>query len=296
MTNSLITIITPTYNRGHLIERAIKSVLAQTYTNWELLIVDDASTDNTPEVMAQYTDERIHYIRYKNNGGNAVARNVGVKAAKGEYIAFVDSDDEYHPVYLERAMSTLNSNPNASFLWAGTKTIGVDNSEKDSIWVPKAENYPNQFLYELHVGIGRGFLINKKCFHDLNFDENLRTAVDTDFLIRLKQKFNYTVLKEILLNIHTQPESVRSNHGEKKKSYNIIIDKHKKIIEQDKYLRSKFYYKLFWLSLYDNDENLALKAYKNLPFSNFKPTILWLIFKLNSNQKAIEIHRKMSSL
>src|SRR5690606_27013976 len=161
----------------------------------------------------------------------------------------------------------------ASFLWAGTRTVAIDKSTSDSIWVPSKQKHPNQFLFELHVGIGRGFLIKKECFENIKFDEILRTSVDTDFLIRLCQKFNYTILEEVLLNIHTQPGSVRSYHGEKKKSYKIIINKHKKIIENDNYLRSKFYYKLFWLSLYDGDNKLALHAYKKLPFMKFKPSL-----------------------
>lgn len=293
---SLITIITPTFNRGHLIARAIESVLKQSYSNFEYIIVDDASTDNTEKVIKSFSDSRIRYMKYENNGGNAVARNIGVNAATGDFIAFLDSDDEYLPYYLEQAYTRLTNSPTADFLWSGTKTVAIDGSFKEFIWIPKRKQEPNQFLYELHVGIGRGFLINKKCFQNLKFDERLRTAVDTDFLIRLRQKYNFTVLKEVLINIHTQPGSVRSYHGEKKKSYNIIIEKHKEIIEKDKYLRSKFYYKLFWLSLYDGDYKLANKAYKNLPFSYFKPSLLWLIFKLNNRDKAIKIHRRISSI
>lgn len=293
---SLISVIIPTYNRAHLISRAIESVINQTYTNWELLVVDDASTDNTEEVVNRYvSDSRIKYIKAKKNGGNAVARNVGVKSAKGDFIAFVDSDDEYHPTYLEKALNKLDTaSKDIYFLWAGTKTVGIDVVGKDSIWVPKRENYPNQFLYELHVGIGRGFLIKKECFKNLSFDNSLRTAVDTDFLIRLKQKYNYTVLEEILLTIHTQPESVRTNFSEKKKSYNIIIEKHMKLIDNDKSLRLKWYYKLLWLSLYDGDKVLALKAYKKIYTISLKATILFLIFSVTAREKAISIHKKVA--
>lgn len=292
----MISVIIPTYNRAHLISRAIDSVINQTYENWELLIVDDASTDNTEEVVKIYvSDSRIKYIKAKKNGGNAVARNLGVNTASGNYIAFVDSDDEYHPDYLSKALSKLKTaSKDVYFLWAGTKTVGVDGVGKDSIWLPKRDNYPNQFLYELHVGIGRGFLIKKECFKDLSFDNNLRTAVDTDFLIRLKQKYNFTVLEEILLTIHTQPESVRSNHGEKKKSYGIIIEKHKSIINNNTYLKSKFYYKLFWLSLYDGDKKMAKIAYKKIALTGLKPTLLYAIFMLFDRNKAIELHHKLS--
>ncbi|WP_286761125.1 glycosyltransferase family 2 protein [Salegentibacter sp. UBA1130] len=294
-TQDLITIITPTYNRAHIISRAIESVLSQTYENWEYIIVDDASSDNTKEVVESFKDNRIKYIACKENGGNAVARNVGVNAAKGKYIAFLDSDDEYLPVYLEKALSKLSSNDEADFLWSGTRTVAIDRSYSESIWIPKSKRQPDQFLYELHVGIGRGFLINRKCFSDLNFDERLRTAVDTDFLIRLRMKFQYTILEEILLYIHTQPGSVRSDFSEKKKSYAIIIDKHKKLIEADKYLRFKWYYKLFWLSLYDGDFHLGKKAYLKIKYIGLKPSFLWAIFKIFPKKTAIKLHKKLSN-
>ena len=293
--NPRISIITPTYNRGHLISKAIESVISQTYDNWEYIIVDDASSDNTKEVVESFENDRIKFIACQENGGNAVARNVGVNAAKGEYIAFLDSDDEYLPVYLEKAFNKLSNCTDADFLWSGTRTVAIDGTYSDSIWIPKTKRQPDQFLYELHVGIGRGFLIDRKCFSHLKFDERLRTAVDTDFLIRLRKKFQYTVLEEILLFINTQPGSVRSDFSEKKKSYDIIIEKNKKIILKNKQLRFKWYYKLLWLSLYDKDFELANSAYSKIRLDGIKPTVLYMLFKIFPNEKAREFHKKISS-
>lgn len=294
-TDLLITVITPTYNRGHLISKAIESVLNQTYGNWEYIIVDDASSDNTKEIVESFEDARIKFIRCKENGGNAVARNVGVNAAQGDYIAFLDSDDEYLPDYLEKAFNKLSNSKDADFLWSGTRTVATDGSYSDSIWIPKTKRQPDQFLFELHVGIGRGFLINRKCFSALSFDERLRTAVDTDFLIRLRKNFQYTVLEEILLSIHTQPGSVRADFSEKKKSYDIIIEKNMDTIINNKILRFKWYYKLLWLSLYDEDFKLAKKAYSEIKYDGIKPTILYFLFKIFPNKKAIRFHKKLSS-
>lgn len=293
--SKLISVITPTYNRGHLISRAIESVLNQTYEKWEYIIVDDASSDNTKEIVESFEDDRIKFIECKENGGNAVARNVGVNAAQGEYIAFLDSDDEYLPVYLEKAYNKLSKGKDVDFLWSGTRTVAIDGSYSDSIWIPKTKRQPDQFLYELHVGIGRGFLINRRCFSDLKFDERLRTAVDTDFLIRLRKKFQYTVLEEILIFIHTQPGSVRSDFSEKKKSYDIIIEKNKEPILNNKILRFKWYYKLLWLSLYDKDFDLAKRAYSKIRFDGIKPTILYMLFKIFPDKKARKFHKKLSS-
>src|SRR5687767_4085845 len=93
----LVSIILPTYNRKHLLTRAIQSVQEQNYTNFELIIVDDGSKDNTWEVIKNFQDSRIHYLRHEANYGAAAARNIGVKASHGNFIAFQDSDDEWLP-------------------------------------------------------------------------------------------------------------------------------------------------------------------------------------------------------
>ena len=89
----LVSIIMPAYNCSRFIREAIDSVLAQTYTAWELLIVDDCSTDDTAAIIASYQDERIHYFRNEQNSGAALSRNKALREAKGKYIAFLDADD-----------------------------------------------------------------------------------------------------------------------------------------------------------------------------------------------------------
>lgn len=103
----LVSIIMPTYNCGRFIAESINSVLAQTYTNWELLIVDDCSADNTAEVVASFKDPRIHYQRNERNSGAAVTRNTALRLVKGRYIAFLDSDDLWLPEKLERQIAFM---------------------------------------------------------------------------------------------------------------------------------------------------------------------------------------------
>lgn len=101
--NGLVSIIMPSYNTGGYIAQSIQSVLAQTYPNWELIIVDDCSTDNSDEVVAKYlSDSRIIYLKNEINSGAAVSRNRALKEAKGKWIAFLDSDDLWHPEKLEK--------------------------------------------------------------------------------------------------------------------------------------------------------------------------------------------------
>ena len=107
-----VSIITPSYNSGCFIAETIRSVLAQTYSNWEMIIVDDCSTDNTESIVKAFadTDPRIRYIRNEKNSGAAVSRNLALKEAKGRWIAFLDSDDLWKPEKLERQIQYMVEN------------------------------------------------------------------------------------------------------------------------------------------------------------------------------------------
>lgn len=110
--NNLVSIITPTYNCARFIEETIRSVQAQTYQNWEMIISDDCSTDNTREVIAPYlaSDSRIKYICNERNSGAAITRNNALKVAQGRWIAFLDSDDLWLPEKLERQIKFMQVN------------------------------------------------------------------------------------------------------------------------------------------------------------------------------------------
>ena len=107
----LVSIIMPSYNTGRFINETIKSVLSQSYSNWELIIVDDCSTDNTDEVVAPYlADGRIRYVKNDMNIGAAVSRNRALREAKGRWIAFLDSDDLWEPTKLEAQIAFMENN------------------------------------------------------------------------------------------------------------------------------------------------------------------------------------------
>ena len=105
--NNLVSVIIPTYNRAYSLERTIKSVIDQSYQNWEIIVVDNNSTDNTDELIASLNDTRIQLLKINNGGIIAASRNIGIKASKGTYIAFLDSDDWWEPEKLTNAIDTL---------------------------------------------------------------------------------------------------------------------------------------------------------------------------------------------
>ena len=130
--NDLVSIIMPSYNTGCFIKETIESVLAQSYPTWELIIVDDCSTDNTDEVVIQYlADERIRYIKNDTNSGAAVSRNRALREAKGKWIAFLDSDDLWFPEKLEKQIRFMeNGNYHFSYtryeeINEGSEPLGI---------------------------------------------------------------------------------------------------------------------------------------------------------------------------
>ena len=104
-----VSVIIPTYNRAGLLPRAVNSVLSQTYDDYEIIIVDDCSTDNTRDVIAAFTDPRVLSIRHQTNRRQSASINTGISNARGEYIAFLDDDDEWLPAKLEKQVAILDS-------------------------------------------------------------------------------------------------------------------------------------------------------------------------------------------
>lgn len=123
----LVSILMLTYNRAHFLPEAIESILNQTYQNWELVVIDDGSKDNTKELMASYTDPRIHYLRYETNAGLFARRTESLTYAKGSYTAILDSDD-YWPSHNKLAEQVAFLEANLEHALVGTQTILVDDS------------------------------------------------------------------------------------------------------------------------------------------------------------------------
>lgn len=126
--SDLVSIIMPSYNTSQYIAETIQSVIDQSYQNWELIIVDDCSTDNTDYVVSKINDQRIIFLKNKKNSGAAVSRNRALREAKGKWIAFLDSDDLWKPDKLEKQIQFMNKN-NYSFSYTNYVEIDVDGNE-----------------------------------------------------------------------------------------------------------------------------------------------------------------------
>lgn len=145
LVNGLVSIIMPSWNTAKFIGETIQSVKNQTYTNWELLIVDDCSTDNTDEIVASFKDDRIRYFHNEKNSGAALTRNKALREAKGEWIAFLDSDDLWAPTKLEHQINFMKKN---GYSLSFTEYEKIDEESKPlNIYVSGPEKVNKRKMY-----------------------------------------------------------------------------------------------------------------------------------------------------
>ncbi|RXJ95888.1 glycosyl transferase [Arcobacter sp. AHV-9/2010] len=152
MQNNLVSIITPSYNSSKFISKTIESVLSQTYKNWEMIIVDDVSSDNSNEIIESYIqkDSRIKLIKLEQNGGAAIARNRAIEEAKGRYIAFLDADDIWKDKKLEKQIEFMQRNDYA-FTYTAYEKVDEHGKVFGKIGVPSKVSY-NQLLKTCVIG------------------------------------------------------------------------------------------------------------------------------------------------
>ena len=184
--NPCISIILTTYNRAGLILRAIDSVLAQTFCDWELIIIDDGSTDDTAQRLEPLleSDDRLIYF-HQENQGYAAACNAGFRMARGAWITLLDSDDEYLPEHLQTRLDWMRGHPELDLAHGGFEVIG----SPDDWYVPDA-NDPARRIHLSECVAGGTFFGRAKVFRELQgFDQKLEYAHDFDFANRAAEGF-----------------------------------------------------------------------------------------------------------
>ncbi|MFG6340242.1 MAG: glycosyltransferase [Lachnospiraceae bacterium] len=215
-----VSIILPTYNRAHCIGRAVESVLDQTYSAWELLVIDDGSTDNTEERIAAYaaSDGRVRYCRQARNGGVSAARNEGIRQARYEYIAFQDSDDAWRADKLEKQMRVFEESPEAGLVYCAMQGTRQDGS---AVRVPDASidrRLLHGNLYELllqgNVIGAPAAVVRRACMEQCGgFDETLSCLEDWELFLRIAEKYEIGYVDEPLVDADFHEGGVSSHAG-----------------------------------------------------------------------------------
>jgi len=206
--DSKVSIITPTYNRGRLLTQTLASVYDQTWRDYEIIVVDDGSEDDTPALGAA-SGHLLVYHRIEHAGASA-ARNAGLAIARGEYIAFLDSDDLWERQFLERMTAALDSAPAAGFVYCDYATFNTYGPLQPACLAPQYKLSGNLFarLIETDFISTGALLIRRECLRRVGgFDPNLAIAHDWDLWLRLAREFDAEYVDEPLVRIRM--DSVR---------------------------------------------------------------------------------------
>ncbi len=233
-----VSVIIPTYNRASLVARAIRSVQVQTYEDWEVIVVDDASNDDTEQVVRSIEDARVRYVRHETNRGGGAARNTGVRASCSQYIAFLDSDDVWFPKKLKlqvRMMSDTSSSVSVVYC----KHIIKNESESSTRRPESLQMYRGDVRAELFSGwcpaTTSAFLVDKSTLKEVGlFDTNLPSFQDYDLWLKISKKYLFEYVDDYLLKRSIEYEGqITSNFEARKRGLEILLKKWKKEIEKE---------------------------------------------------------------
>jgi glycosyltransferase involved in cell wall biosynthesis len=209
----LVSIIIPTYNRAALIGETIESVRRQTWQHWELIVVDDGSTDNTADLMQQLNDSRITYYRIAHSGSFGVVRNHGITRSKGEFITFLDSDDLWDPQKLRLQLSCFEAEPGTAFVFTHIELFGATGVIVPEYKAIHGEKLLSRYLQEGHFAFYPSTLMFRRSVLQQTglMDEHLPTGADTDFFLTLCCHFKGSFLAERLVKIRKHDHNTSSS-------------------------------------------------------------------------------------
>ena len=199
-----VSAIITTFNRSRFLRKAVASVLAQEYGDFELIILDNSSTDDTESVVAGFADTRIVYVRHAPMGISA-ARNLGLKTARGKYVGFLDDDDEWLPGKLARQVGLFEkSGPDVALIYGGFHRIRSDGAIYDT-FAPRLRG--DVFMgyvcgHDTLTGSASNPLMRRELMGKIGgYDENIKTSEDWEFYIRLASRYKFDFIAEPVLNI-----------------------------------------------------------------------------------------------
>lgn len=233
----MVSVVIPIYNREKLIFKSVQSVLNQTYSDLEIIVVDDGSTDNTRDVVMGIGDPRVRYI-YQKNSGACAARNNGVMHARGKYIAFHDSDDIWYPDKLRQQVVVLDLQPQVDIVCCQTKCT----KQNGNVFVSLTNLKDGLIPHEIGpLGISTQTLVMRVgVFDKLKFDVNVTRYQDLDFLISAHQYFEIYCIKKCLVERFIGEDSISSHPERTYQMSKYLYQKHREYFRNHTALRQFF--------------------------------------------------------
>jgi glycosyltransferase involved in cell wall biosynthesis len=259
-----VSVIIPAYNAMEYLPKTLESVLKQTFTDCELLIINDGSSDSILEWAAGLTEPRVKLISQLNQGV-AVARNTGIAHAQGEYLAFLDADDLWEPTKLEKQVRCLENNPAVGLIYTWTALIDQSGKPTGRVFASHLEgNVWEHMIQNDAVCNGSSAMVRRCCFDTVGlFDQNVAPAEDYEMWIRIAARYPFAAIKEPLTLYRQHPHNATKNDQRMLQSLHKVIEKTFQSIPLDLlYLRNRAYANLFfgfaWLAVDQGDYKKAI--------------------------------------
>jgi glycosyltransferase involved in cell wall biosynthesis len=276
--NPFFSVIIPTYNRAALVREAIQSVLDQTFGNFELIIVDDHSTDNTEDIVQGYSDKRISYVLNDHKKGPGGARNAGLSRSRGKWVAFLDSDDVWLPKKLELVYKkTQEVDANVGLLYTGFAWYDFDEKREESLVIPTKEGWiQNDLLYRNCIGTTSAVTIRSDLLRKVaGFDEEMFMGEDFELYVRIAGISKIVYIKDVLTHYRqSNADRLSSQTAKHTFSYLLFWEKHKNLINKNYRLRHRAASRVFFAAVIQG--NIAF-VFKLLPW-----TFAGIIFDFNN--------------
>jgi glycosyltransferase involved in cell wall biosynthesis len=231
----LVTTVIPTFNRAQLLKRAVQSALSQTYQDFEVIVVDDASNDKTPEVIGGIADGRTRYIRHEKNKGVSAARNTGILAAKGTLIGFLDSDDEWLPHKLQKQVDTFNrASDDTGLVYGACLIVDEEKAKPIRLVTPRKRGYVFRDMLMSDFVMSPTPLVKRDCFDNVGlFADDLQTSEDWDMWLRISRCYRFDFVKETVARYYLSPQQTTQQVDRVAEGYLKFMAKHLDLVYRD---------------------------------------------------------------
>ena len=258
-----VSVIIPTHNRPVYLRSAITSVLNQTYKDFEIIVVDDASEDDTEQVVAAFGEPRIRYFRHETGKGDGGARNTGIAHARGDYIGFLDDDDQWLPEKLALQIAVLeNSQARVGGVYTGHFDISGSDGRITNVSYPIRRGDLSQYALIESCIITSCVLLRKECFEKVGlFDESIPYCNDRDMWIRIAQSFQFEYIKQPLVKYRVHDNKLSTNFTLAVKGREIILQKYGAAFSRYRREHAERYLTLGELYCYDGNMKKGRKAF-----------------------------------
>ncbi len=233
MDSPRVSVIIPTYNRAHLIDRALSSVFRQTIQDFEILVIDDASTDDTEAVVRRIADARVRYIRHSANKKAAAARNTGVASAQGVYVAFLDSDDEWLPNKLEVQLAVFERSPDTQIVYSGWRWVHESTGLVEKVRCPDSSGRIDG-LPRWAFNIVPDILIRRNVALRFPFDERTLSYDSFAYLFTIWPGCKVGFASEVLMTCYVHGGARASDRSDRVKYLDALVNRHELFLRSDR--------------------------------------------------------------